>query len=157
DDDEDDTILAEVVVEVRKTKNTRRQDIIDGQNLHRFLQIEHKWGGTTWLNLQSTAFEIKPIELLTVDERYKEKRKELLKDPKNTSKQVELLEDLAHWCLSHGKLLELKTVMAELRELKPDSQKLKDFFRVQQLIDQTPTKPDLADYWKDKLGSYTTR
>jgi hypothetical protein len=154
-DDDDKALRASLVVEY--SLSNKRLRLFDQQRqLQEFPVIVHKWGRTGLTTTTDLKVEVIPADgekLPTVEQRLKARRKELLNDPKNPEKILELAE----WTLTHGRNDDFAKLMEELAQVKPDDPAVKAFQEVQKNLSLKVKGPDGSAVWKDRLGNYKVR
>jgi hypothetical protein len=165
--DDDTALKASLVLEYSISK--KRLRLFDQTRIpQEFPVMIHKWGRTGLTATPDFKLEFLPPpgegeKLPTVEKRFKDRRKEMLNDPKNPEK----LQELAEWALTHGLTVkemdnngkvvhdnEFAKVMEELAQVKPEDPAVKAFKKVQADLDRRVKPNDEASKWKERLGNY---
>jgi hypothetical protein len=152
DDDEDNTIQAEVVVEYRKADKVQ---YIGTNGLPiPYPRIYHKWGKTALIeNLPDMKVEFvreSNVNLPTITKRFATIRRDKLKD----GKKVEPLLEVAEWALTHALIDEFLDVMQDVRKLDSQHPSILALDAVQAgMKKRIAGDEDAATVWKTKLAN----
>jgi hypothetical protein len=140
---------AQVVVEVKKSWFANYPG--EKGKPEQYLVIRHNVvpeGKTNLVEDGDLHFEY--IALPSVEQRYKEKKKERLKD----GKTVENYLELAEWALNHGRLDLYIENMAEVVLLDQNHPAARAFAQVEADMKRKVAKEDDSAFWKEKLSGY---
>jgi hypothetical protein len=113
-------------------------------------------GGKTGLypGPKETSADIywEPIKEKTVDQKYKARRDEMLKD---TQKSAASYQDLAKWVLNNGKVNEFPNIMEEWEKIDADSPQVLAYKKIKAAISRPVSKDDPSlEFWRNKLSDY---
>ncbi len=153
----DGLLKAEVVVEYTRDDKL----LLRGSNGRPvvFPRITHKWGKTGLIatnDIQISLVTENNVPLPAVTVRYKEKRRELLRNVKPEDRANQLA-DLGRWALGHGLLKEFTEVMGELAEASPEDPAVKAFRQVSAAMESPAKEEPAQSLWKEKLGGLRTK
>jgi hypothetical protein len=151
DDEEDNTIQAEVVIEYQKADVVKYYGT--NQSIVPYPRIYHKWGKTAIINdlpdMKVEYVQEGGAKLPPVAKRYEMIRKEKLKD----GKKVDPLLELAEWALTHAMVEEFGSIMQEVGKLDSKHPSFLAFEAVQSGMKKRITNDEDAIVWKTKLGN----